>query len=195
MIIGDIKGPRTGADDIVGCEDEGMPDCLYVSPRLASETSLEDLDGRIGPNFVGISLCRYTVVVDEEGELLAVLWVNPSVDRMKVQIGQMGRSVLDGYLGDFACVGVQQLDGISRKLGDPVLVEDVKSWSPSSPSLDARAWKVADPALPMDPLVCKILYSKLASFVVEVQSLAHPRKLRVRLSDGSSRGSSWSLTE
>lgn len=89
MVVRNVEAPWTGADDIVGCEYERMPDCLYMSPRLASQASLEDLDGRIGPNFVGISLCRYTMVVDEEGKLLAVLWVDPSVDRMKVEIGQM----------------------------------------------------------------------------------------------------------
>lgn len=77
-------------------------------------------------------------------------------------------------MGDFARVGVEQLDGISRKLGDSVLVQDIQSWSPGSPSLDARAWEVADPTLPVYPLVCKVLYSKLASFVVVVQKFGAP---------------------
>lgn len=90
MVIGSIEASGTSSDHVVGCSQQGMSDSLDMLPRVAPKSSLEDLDGGVCTydmrvfNLTRSSGNWYAMIVEEESELLIILWVYPGFNSMKM---------------------------------------------------------------------------------------------------------------
>lgn len=93
------------------------------------------------------------MVVDEEGQLLVVVRIDPGVEGVQVQLGQVRGTVADLDFVDLAVVGVVDEDLVTRQLVDPLVVESVYCWEPVGPRSEVGAWQIGYPARPVDPMV------------------------------------------